>query len=80
MFTIFKRMCLTTFSNEYNLLLNLMKLVVSKFLIFNENPDQFPSGDSYEISPDDSDTTKYITLVLVGIPTRNQLGWVEVAT
>ena len=57
-----------------------MKLVVSKFLIFNENPDQFPSGDSYEISPDDSDTTKYITLVLVGIPTRNHLGWVEVAT
>ena len=56
-----------------------MQLVVSEVLMFHENIELFPSGDSYDISPGNNEPTERITLVLVGIPIRNQLGWVEVA-
>ena len=79
LFTIFKYMILTTFSNDSNPLLNKVQLVVSKVLTFHENTELLPSSDSYEISQDNNDLTKRITLVLVGIPIRNQLGWIEVA-
>ena len=38
-----------------------------------------PSGDSYGISAGDNEPTECITLVLVGITTKNQLDWVKVA-
>ena len=79
LYTIFECMCLTTFSDDYNPLLNGVQLVVSEVLIYHENTELFPSGDSYDISPGKNDPTKHIKIVLVGIPIRNQLGWVEVA-
>ena len=77
-FTIFECICLTNLSDEYNPLLNGVKLVVSEVLTFHENTELFPSGDSYDISLGNNEPTKRTTLVLVGIPIRNQLGWVEV--
>ena len=56
--------------------MNLVKIMVSEVLMFHENTDLFPSGDSYDIYPDDNDLTKRITLILVAVPTRNQPGWV----
>ena len=54
-----------------------MQLVVTKVLIFHENTELFPSGDSYDISPVNNYPIEHITLVLVGVPIRNKLGWVE---
>ena len=53
--------------------------MVSKVLMFHENTELFPSGDSYEIYTGNNDPTERITLVLFGITIKNQLGWVEVA-
>ena len=78
-FNIFKCMCLTTFYYDYNPLLNTVQLVVSEVLMFHESAEVFPSGDSYDISPGNNDTPEHITLVLVVIPTRKQLVWVEAA-
>ena len=79
LFTIFECMCLTTFSDESKPLLNAVKLMVSEVLTFHENTKLFPSGDSYNIYLCNNDPTKCITVILVGVPIRNQLGWVEVA-
>ena len=51
--------------------------MVSEVLMFHENIDLFPYDDSYDISMSNKDPTERITIVLVGIPIRNQLGWVE---
>ena len=59
--------------------MNAVQLVVSEVLMFYENIELFPSGDSYDISLGNYYPTKRITLVLVGIPIRNQLVWVELA-
>ena len=53
--------------------------MVSEVLMFHENTELFPSGDSYDISMGNNEPTENITLVLVGIPIRNQLGWVKLA-
>ena len=74
LFTIFECICLATLSNSSNPLLNAVQLVVSEVLMFHENTELFPSGDSYDISPGNNEPTKHITLVLVVIPTINQLG------
>ena len=79
LFAIFEFMCLTNFSDYSNPLLNALQLVVSEVLMFHENTELFPSGDSYDISLGDNDPTERITLVLVGIPISNQHLWVEVA-
>ena len=47
--------------------------------MFNENTELIPSGDCYDLSPVNNDPTKYIMIVLVGIPIRNQSNLVEVA-
>ena len=78
LFAIFECMCLTNFSDYSNSLLNALQLVVSEVLMFHENTELFPSGDSYDISPVKNDPTERIPIVLVGITTRNQLVWVEV--
>ena len=72
-------MCVTTFSNDSNPLLSRVQLVVSEVLMFHENTELFPSGDSYDISLRNKDPTKRIMLVLVGIPIRNQIFWLEVS-
>ena len=77
LFTIFKCMLLTTFSDEINPILNSVQLIVSEVFMFHENTELFPFGDSYGISPGNNDPTKPIALVLVGIPIINQIGWVE---
>ena len=46
--------------------------------MFHENTELFPSGDSYDISTGNNETTKKITLVLVGIPTTNKVLLLEV--
>ena len=79
LFTIFECICLTTFHDDSNPLMKAVQLVVSEVLIFHENTELFPSGDSYDISPGNNEPTDHITLVLVGIPIINQLGRVEVS-
>ena len=59
--------------------MNAVQLMVSEVLTFHENTDLFLSGDYYDISTDDNDPTKRITLIRVAIPIRNQLGWVTAA-
>ena len=59
--------------------MNIVKLEVSKVLVFNEDIELFPSGNYYTISPGNNYPTKCIMLVLVGVPIRNKLGWVEVS-
>ena len=44
-----------------------------------KNIDLLPSGDSYDLSTGNNETTYHITLALVRIPARNQRGWVDVA-
>ena len=78
LFTIFKHVCLNTFYDDYNPLLNAVQLMVSEVLMFHENIDLFPYDDSYDISMSNKDPTERITIVLVGIPIRNQLIWLEV--
>ena len=75
--TIFECMCITTLSENSNPLLSRVQLVVSEVLMFHENTEMFPSGDSYGISPGNTDPTDYIILFLVGVPIKNQLGWVN---
>ena len=70
-------MCLNTFYDDSNPLLNAVKLVVSKVLMFHENTEMSPSGESYDTSPGNNEPTKRTTLVIVGITIRNQLVWVE---
>ena len=77
LFIIFKHMCLNKFSDEYNPLLNEVQLMVSEVLMFHENIELLPSGDSYDISPGNNETTKHIKFYLVGIPTINKLVLVE---
>ena len=55
-----------------------VQLMVSKVLMFHENTDLLPSGDLYDLYPGNTDPTKHITLVLVGIPVRDQPELVEV--
>ena len=49
-FTIFQHMSLTTVSDDSNPLINKWQLMVPKILMFHENTDIFPYGDSYDIS------------------------------
>ena len=72
-------MCLNTLSDDSNPLLNAVQIVVSEVLMFHENIKLFLSGDSYDVSPGNNKPTERITLVLVGINIRNQLGWLELA-
>ena len=58
--------------------MNAVQIVVSEVLMFLENTELFPYGDSYDISPGNNDPTERIKLVLVGITIINQLVWVEV--
>ena len=64
LFTMFKFMCLTTFSENSKPLLNIVQIMVSEVIMFHENKYMFPSGDSYDISPVNNDPTKRITLIL----------------
>ena len=58
--------------------MNTLKLMVFEVLMFHENTELLPSGDSYDLSLGYNDPTERITPVLVGINVRNQLFWVEV--
>ena len=72
-------MCLTTLSDEYNLPLNSVQLMVSKVLMFHENTELLPSGDCYDLSPGNNESTEHIMIVHVGKSFRNQPNLVEVA-
>ena len=58
--------------------LNTVQLFVLKFLVFRENTELIPSGESYELFPVNNYPNEFITLVLVGLSIRNQLDLVEV--
>ena len=45
--------------------------------MFHENVELLRSGDSYNLSPVINYPTKQTTLVIVGIPIRNQHVWVD---
>ena len=74
---IFKHICLTNFYDEYNPPLNTVQLMVSKFLMFHENLELLPSVYCYDLYPGNNNLLKYTTLVLFGIPVRNQPDWLE---
>ena len=71
-------MCLNTFSVESNPPLKTVQLMFFKVLMFHENIELLPSGDSYDLSPVNNGPTEGIMLVLVGMPVSNKLGWAEV--
>ena len=60
-------MCHTTLSDEYNPPLNAVQTMVFEVLMFHENTELVPSGESNDLSPGNNDPTNLITLVLVGI-------------
>ena len=62
------------FSDEVNPHLNTVKLIVSKVVMFHENTELLPSGDSYGHSLGNIDPTDHITIILFGLPVINQLG------
>ena len=47
--------------------------------MFRENTGMLSPGGSYDLYPVNNDPVEGITLVLVGIPFRNQLSWVKIA-
>ena len=53
--------------------------MVSEVLMFHENMELSPSGDSYDIYPGNNEPTQRIPLVLVVIPIINKLFWMGVA-
>ena len=53
--------------------------MVSKVIMFHENTELLPYVDCFDLYPGNNEPTKHITLVLVGIPTRNKSYWVESA-
>ena len=53
-----------------------VQLVVFEVLMFHENTNILPSGDSSDLSPGNNKPTEGIIPVLVGIPFINQLLWV----
>ena len=57
-------MCLNNFSDDYNPPLNTLKLMVFEFLMFHENTELLPSGESHELSTGDNHPTERIKLVL----------------
>ena len=77
-FTIPKKMCLTTLYDESNPPLKEVQLMVSKVFMFHDNTELLPSGDFFELSTGNNNPTNFITIVLAGIPARNQLSWVKV--
>ena len=77
-FAIFEHMYITTLSDQSNPPLKSVQIMVSKVLMFHENKELLPSVDWYDLYPGNNYPTEHITLVLVGIPFINQLGWVEI--
>ena len=78
-FNIFEHMCLIYFSVHYNPPLNIVKITVFEVNMFHDNKYLIPSDDSSDLSPGNNDPTKNIKFVLVGIPFRNKLVWVEIS-
>ena len=59
--------------------MNTVQRMVSKVLLFHENTELLPSVEFDDLYTVNNDPTDHITLVLVGIPVRNQPDWVEAA-
>ena len=74
LFTIFKHMCLNNLSDDFNLHLNTVQLMVSEFLMFHENTELLPSCDYHDLSLGDIDPVQCIITILVVIPVINQHG------
>ena len=74
---IFEHIFFTTFFDDSNPPMNTVQLMVSKVLVFHENKELLPSGDCYDLSMGNNDTTKHIMIFLVGISVINKLGWVK---
>ena len=72
-------MCINSFSDDSNPPLNAVQLMVSEVLMFHENIELLTSDHSYDLSLGNIEPVKCITLVLVGVPVINHIGWVEVA-
>ena len=73
LFTIFKRMCLTTFYVDSEPTLKTVKLMVSKVIMLHENTELLISSDYYKLSLGNNYLTQGITLILVEISNINQL-------
>ena len=79
LFAIFKHIFRINLYDESNPPLNTVQRMVSKVLMFHENTELLPSGDSYDLSTGNNYPIENTTLVLVGITVRNQPELVEVA-
>ena len=75
LFNILEHICPTTFGIQSKPLLKTVKPTIFEVIIFHENTELLPPGDSSDLSPGNNDPTNGITLVLVGVPFGNQLGW-----
>ena len=59
--------------------MNTAQLMVFELLMLHEKIELIPYVESYDLFPGNNDPTEVIIFVIVGIPFRNKLGWVEVA-
>ena len=50
-----------------------------KVIMFHENTELLPYGDSYDLYMGNIEPAEYIKLVLDKIPFRKKIGWVELA-
>ena len=70
-------MCCNNFSDDSEPPLKAVQLMVNEVLMFHENTDLLPSGEYYDLSLGNIDPDQCITIFLVVITVRNQLGLVE---
>ena len=80
LFNIFVHICFRYFCVHSNPPLNVLQLTVLEVLMFNENTNMLPPGDSSDLYPVNNDTTEEIKLLLFMVPLRNQILWVGVVT
>ena len=71
-------MLLTTLGVHNNQPFITVKLILLKVIMFHQNKELLPPGDYSDLSTGNNEPNESITLVYVGIPFRNQLGWDEV--
>ena len=79
LFNIFKHVGIVSFCVHYNPDLNIFQLRVFEVLVFHENTELLPPGDSYELSPGKYYPTDGTIFFIVGVSIINQLVWVELA-
>ena len=75
-FNIFRDLFPRDFVFHYKPPLNTLQLTIFEVLMFHENTELIPPGDSSDLYPGNNESTYGIMRVLVGIPLKIDLaGW-----